>query len=275
MNGGGDTREIIQMKTAYSAQDIGIQDYIVIMVKGTLTKIALEGALPAVGENTCVCTFQNGFGNVETIAETIPKEKIFYGCLNMASLLKGPGEVYGNLFGDVNVHVGSVVREDMQAKAGELIAGLFTKGGAVSHYDGDAIDMYVWEKALINIAVNASLGLVRLRGFEATDVPAFQKLLLDTISEAVAVANAKGVTDLTVGGFLTETLPNAAKTAGDHYPSMAQDILMNKKRTEIEFLNGAVQRMGAELGIPTPVNETIANLVRTIEMKYDLQYYPK
>jgi 2-dehydropantoate 2-reductase len=265
-------REVVKLKTAYNASEIGIQDYVVIMVKGTLTEIALDGALPAIGDSTYVCTFQNGFGNVDTIAKKVPEDKILYGCLNMASLLKGPGEVYGNLFGDVHVHVGSIVREEAQVKAGELIAKTFTDGGAVSNYDGDDIDLHVWNKALINISVNASLGLVRLRGFEATDVPAFQKLLFDTVDEVVKISKVKGIVGLDTETFLTVTLPDAAKTAGDHYPSMAQDILMNKKRTEIEFLNGAVQRMGAEVGIPTPVNETIANLVRTIELKYDLQY---
>jgi ketopantoate reductase len=38
-------------------------------------------------------------------------------------------------------------------------------------------------------------------------------------------------------------------------------------------LNGAVERMGKELGIPTPVNTTVANFIRVIEENYDKQYY--
>jgi 2-dehydropantoate 2-reductase len=112
--------ENVKMKTAYDASGIGVQDYIVIMVKGTFTAVALEGALPAIGDDTIICTFQNGIGNVDTIAEKIPEDRILYGCLNMTSILNGPGDVYGNLFDEVNVHVGSVVREEKQQKAAPL-----------------------------------------------------------------------------------------------------------------------------------------------------------
>ena len=47
-------------------------------------------------------------------------------------------------------------------------------------------------------------------------------------------------------------------------PSMAQDILKGR-RTEIDAMNGAIARKGAELGIATPANAKIAELVRRIE----------
>ena len=50
---------------------------------------------------------------------------------------------------------------------------------------------------------------------------------------------------------------------------------MKKAKTEIEFLNGAIERLGKEVGVPTPVNTTVARLVRTIEANYDRQYFPK
>ena len=265
--------ETVKMSTAYDASAIGVQDYVVIMVKGTLTKVALEGAIPAIGDDTIVCTFQNGIGNVELISETIPAERILYGCLNMSSILKGPGEVYGNLFDEINVHVGSVVREAAQQKAGEEIAAIFTAGGANCRYDKDDIDTYVWSKAMVNIVANGTLGLVRLRGMEVGADRYYQQIVISLVQETLAVAEAKGIKGLGFDTFFTKVLPAARKDAGDHYPSMAQDIMMNKKKTEIEFLNGAVEKMGKALGIPTPVNATIANLIRVIEANYDKQYY--
>ncbi|MDR1271488.1 MAG: 2-dehydropantoate 2-reductase [Clostridiales Family XIII bacterium] len=265
--------EVVKLNTAYDASEIGVQDYVVIMVKGTLTALALEGALPAIGENTFVCTFQNGIGNVDIITEKIPKEKVLYGCLNMTSILKGPGEIYGNLFDEVNVHVGSVVREEAQQEAGEAIAAVFTAGGAPARYDKDDIDTYVWSKAMVNIVVNGTLGLVRLRGKDVATNRYFQQIVINLSQEALAVAEAKGVPGLDFNTFFTKVLPAARKDGGDHYPSMAQDIMIGKKKTEIEFLNGAVEKMGKELGIPTPVNATVANFIRVIEDNYDKQYY--
>lgn len=264
--------ENLKMKIAYDAEDIGIMDYVIMMVKGTITEIALEGAKNAIGGETFVCTFQNGIGNVETIEKNIHKENILYGCLNMASILKGPGEVYGNLFDEVNVHVGSVVKGEKQKKAGEELADILTRGGANSLYQ-DNIDYHVWSKAMVNIVVNPTCALVRLNGAQAGKNQYFQQVVIKLTQEALAVAEAKGIEGLDFVSFFTKVLPAARKSAGDHYPSMAQDIMITKSPTEIDFLNGAIVRMGKEVDIETPVNETITNLIKTIEQNYDEQYY--
>jgi 2-dehydropantoate 2-reductase len=46
--------------------------------------------------------------------------------------------------------------------------------------------------------------------------------------------------------------------------STAQDIGLGK-RTEIDALNGHVARRGAALGVPTPVNTTLWQLVKLLE----------
>jgi len=52
--------------------------------------------------------------------------------------------------------------------------------------------------------------------------------------------------------------------AGTHRPSMAQDIAKGR-RTEIEYLNGFVCRKGAELGLATPTNAAMVELVKRVE----------
>ena len=46
--------------------------------------------------------------------------------------------------------------------------------------------------------------------------------------------------------------------------SMLQDV-ENGRRTEIDAINGAVARLGAEVGVPTPINATVAGLIRALE----------
>jgi len=46
--------------------------------------------------------------------------------------------------------------------------------------------------------------------------------------------------------------------------STAQDIARGKP-TEIDSLNGFLLRKGAELGVPTPVNQTLYSLVKLLE----------
>mgnify|MGYP001573220299 CR=1 FL=1 len=49
---------------------------------------------------------------------------------------------------------------------------------------------------------------------------------------------------------------------------MLQDVL-SFKRTEIDYINGVIARQGKTLSIPTPVNEVLINLVKTIESSYE------
>jgi 2-dehydropantoate 2-reductase len=48
---------------------------------------------------------------------------------------------------------------------------------------------------------------------------------------------------------------------------MLQDIL-RKKRTEVDFINGVIVRLGQELGIDVPTNKFLLDLVKTIESSY-------
>ena len=51
---------------------------------------------------------------------------------------------------------------------------------------------------------------------------------------------------------------------------MLQDVL-KKRKTEIDYINGAIVREGEDLGISTPVNSVLTDLVKTIESSYDKQ----
>src|SRR5919206_394339 len=57
-----------------------------------------------------------------------------------------------------------------------------------------------------------------------------------------------------------EKIPNAR-------PSMLLDHMAGR-RSEIDVINGAVPRVGREVGIETPVNATVSNLVRARESAF-------
>jgi 2-dehydropantoate 2-reductase len=67
-----------------------------------------------------------------------------------------------------------------------------------------------------------------------------------------------------------QKVEGVAKATAGNISSMLQDVL-KKRRTEIDFINGAIVRQGKALNIPTPVNETLTNLVKVIELAYDKQ----
>jgi 2-dehydropantoate 2-reductase len=59
-------------------------------------------------------------------------------------------------------------------------------------------------------------------------------------------------------------LAEAAKGGGEHRPSMGQDMVKGR-RTEIQFLNGLVARKGDEIGIATPANRILTEIVTKVE----------
>ena len=263
----------ISMRAATDVSGLDTQDAVLFMVKGPDTKDALQGAMPVIGEQTKIITLQNGIGNTDILAETIPEGNIYYGCLNMSSIMEKPGVLSGALFGDVNVCLGSLVKGEEQKQFGEAFCELLKSGGIGAEYM-ENVDSEVWYKMLVNLTVNAPCGIVRLRGGEAGENKEFFNMGVDIIQEAMAVAAKLGV-PIDMNHLMGHVIPSAKKNSGLHYPSMAQDMMMKKARTEIDFLNGAIERLGKKTGVPTPVNTTIARLVRTIESNYDRQFFPK
>ena len=65
-------------------------------------------------------------------------------------------------------------------------------------------------------------------------------------------------------------MEGVAKATAGNISSMLQDVL-RQGRTEIDFINGAIVRQAKSVNIPTPVNETLTNLVKTIESSYNRQ----
>ena len=105
----GDTL-VTGFSAAPTADTIGTMDVVIILVKTTMTELAVKGALPTIGENTVVMSLQNGLGNVEKIAQFVPSERIMYGSGNIGTELPAPGECTAKTTAGVQLHFGAVKR---------------------------------------------------------------------------------------------------------------------------------------------------------------------
>src|SRR5262249_47456204 len=140
-------------------------------------------------------------------------------------------------------------------------AALFTRAGIPCRVS-ENIEADLWTKMIINCAYNAISALSRARYGRIVANPWTRDVMRQVIEEAAAVARAGGVRfpegDLVAVGI------RLAQSMGNATSSTAQDIARGK-RTEIDSLNGYVVRRGAELGIGTPVNQTLHALVKLLE----------
>ena len=120
-----------------------------------------------------------------------------------------------------------------------------------------------WRKVIFNAATNpvgALTGLTHGRVCERPDLRAIVSALVD---EGKAVAAAQGIV---LDADPEDLIDHAAKpdVAYGHKASMLQDVEARRK-TEVEFLNGGIGRFGRELGVPTPLNDAITQLIRALE----------
>ena len=120
----------------------------------------------------------------------------------------------------------------------------------------------MWGKLVVNAGINALTALLRVPNGALAASAEARALMASAIAEAAAVAQARG-TPLPYDNPLAHTLAIAQATSANH-SSMLQDVLRGSP-TEIDAINGAVEREGQRLGVPTPVNSMLAALVRALD----------
>ncbi|MDD2928020.1 MAG: 2-dehydropantoate 2-reductase [Candidatus Omnitrophica bacterium] len=247
-------------KATAEVKDIGIADLVVICVKSYNTKEAITRAKALVGENTAVLTLQNGLGNVEIIAEAVGPDKVIGGVTNLGATLldvararhAGKGET---VIGRIDAKTTSGMRS---------IREIFNRAGLDTRISRD-IKSLLWSKLIINIGINALTAITRLNNGKLTEFEGPRRIMREAVTEAIRIAKRKRI-KLIYDDPLAKVEAVCEATSGN-VSSMLQDIL-RKKRTEIDFINGVVVRLGQELSIPVPVNSILVDLVKTLETSY-------
>lgn len=249
-----------QVKASDNVNAVGAADMIIICVKSYDTKEAIKSCRSIITENSLVLTLQNGLGNIEIIAEMVNQDRIIGAVTNQGATYLGPGEirhagrgetVIGRIDGKIPVELRQV-RE------------IFNDAGIPTRISRD-IKSLLWSKLIINVGINALTAITRLKNGELINYEGTTQILREAVSEAVKVAKKKKI-KLIYDDPIAKVEAVCEATAAN-ISSMLQDIL-KKKKTEIDFINNVVVRQGQSLGIPTPVNACLVNLVRTIEQTY-------
>ena len=133
----------------------------------------------------------------------------------------------------------------------------------------DNIEGELWTKLVWNCALNAVSGLGRVTYGEIIASEDAKRVVEAVVYEVLAVAKKKGIHPpgledpqaAIAGAFLIGKQMSGTRS------STAQDMARSK-RTEIDSLNGYIARLGAELGVPVPVNHTLYTLVKLQEANF-------
>ncbi len=231
----------------------------VIATKALHTRSAMAAVAHAFGDGA-VCSVQNGVGNEELIAESV--DRVILGTTFPAGRILEPGLVSWDTAGETAI--GPFAQAPPPYAEVELLAETLSRSGMPTRALEDARGAQ-WTKVIFNAASNPLGAITGLTHGRLCDDPELRALVTKLVDEGKAVAGMLGVT---LDSDPDALIDHAQRVAYDHKASMLQDLEV-KRPTEIDFLNGGIAKFGAEEGIPTPFNETIAALIKGIEKSWD------
>ena len=259
-------------QTAASAAQLDVQDLVILMVKATQTEGLIPDLRHCVGPETVVVSLQNGLGNDELLSRYFPPENILYGFGTIGTELPEPGKCVSKPESGVIMRFGAVKDSPLSRRAGQWLEQCFNAGGCSTVFESD-IRPFVWKKAISNSGYNTLSALLRLKVGDYLALEAGEELLKSVWAEGCAVCRA--VTGVDLWPEMLEELPRLKQGFATYYPSMAQDVLIHQRQTEVQLLNGAIVRYGEACGIPTPINEALTRMITCIQASYEKQYQNK
>lgn len=250
------TERTIDVPASTDPSSIEAVDLVVVFVKGTQTKTAMADAAALWETDPDVLTLQNGLGNPEIIAESVPSANVLAGVTGQGATLLGPGHV--KHAGEWPTTIGAYF--DASDERVAAIADLLRAGGFETDVTDD-IHTDIWEKVCVNIGLTGPSALSRARVGTVAGTDPARRLVRAAVREVVDVAAAEGY-DLR--DDIVEYVIDVGEATAENKSSMLQDVEAGRE-TEIERLHGEVVRRGEVADVAVPVNRTIADLVRLAE----------
>ena len=248
----GDRTGTYSPATATAITEIPPNTLLMVCVKAYDLRESLEAIRSLIRKDTVVLLLQNGLG-IKEVAKTVINKtgKIRRGIVGFGAEIQNPGQVQVSW---------NITILDNDAISNQIAKTFESSELAVlvsEHFQTD-----IWRKVMINCITNPLSAILRVQTAELVS-PQLRPVLEAIVNECIEVAAAEGV-ELNSGilQMLENQLPRYANRT-----SMFQDILLGRK-TEIGFLNGKIAELGETHNIPTPVNASLAGLVRFMECRH-------
>jgi 2-dehydropantoate 2-reductase len=223
---------------------------------------------------TSLLCLSNGVDNEPTLANALGSERVIAGTVTTAIGRRAAGDIVVEKLRGTGVALGSPFSTRLAAAMND--AGLNTR------LYPRAADMK-WSKMLTNLLANATSAILNLTPAEIFADPRLCLLEMLQLREALAVMSKMGIGAvdlpktpvklLALGVRLPVMLarPFLAKAVGGgrgaKMPSFHIDLHAGRGQSEVEYLNGAVARYGEKVGVPTPVNRKLTEILLALTHK--------
>jgi 2-dehydropantoate 2-reductase len=251
----------ISTQIAWDPAEAGKVDLALVLVKSYDTQGTIPIIKQILSDDGLVLTLQNGIGNYEILEPAFPG-RVLLGTTTVGAMALGAEKFRHTGVGPT--HFGEPdgsIRERTLA-----IASVIERMNVGPVHAVDNAVGCVWSKLVINAAINGPATLLRLRNGDLPASQAGKDLIHAVVEECLTIVRAKGIQ--LIFDDPEERVIIVCEGTAANLNSMFQDIIAGR-RTEINFINGALAAEAERLGIPAPVNRTLALLIKGLEATAD------
>lgn len=228
---------------------IAVKSYSLAEIAPIARTLAEDGAM--------IVPLLNGVEAVDSLAQLgVPRSQILGGLTMVSAARREPGVI--DVAGwQSHITIGEL---DGSISARAQRAALALEGAGIDVTVSEHIDVALWRKFNMLCAMAAACGMARSDVHGIRDIPLGHRLIERAVSEIAAVGRAMGVA--IPAEQEAETMRRIDALPGTMKPSFLLDLERGGP-TELDVLSGAVARMGEATGVPTPIHDTAAAVLRT------------
>ena len=239
---------------------VGVVDAVLVCVKAWQVAEAALACRPLVGPETFVVPLQNGVEAPAQLAAVLGAEHVLGGLCRIVSFVVEPGHVR---HAGLEPYVACGELDNRPSERAERLREAFARAGVTAEVPPD-IQVALWQKFLFIASFSGVGAVTRAPAGVLRSLPETRQMLEQAMHEVLAVAQARGV------GLPEETIHQTMalidSLPADGTASMQRDI-MEGRPSELESQNGAVVRLGQEVGVPTPLNTFIYHSLLPLESR--------
>ena len=246
----------VRVPAATGPEGVAPVDLALVAVDANHTAEAARTAAAVLAPDGVALTVQNGIGNIEALVAALGSARVLGGSTMASFQGDGPGRV-------TQTHAAPTTIGELDRRTTprvERVRDALQAAGFETRIAPDIMAV-IWEKFLLNLAINPICAVTFLRLGELVRLDATDRFQDRIIDEACAVVRAKGLA-LDLDAIRTRIKRHCRSKYSK--PSMLQH-LERGVRTEIDALNGALVREAAALGLDVPFNEALTLLVKGAE----------
>lgn len=236
-------------------------DIIIFALKTYQLTSILQETVKLKTDKLCVVSAQNGLDAEQILASVFGESKTLRMVINFAGNLNAPNVVKVTFFNPPN-YIASM--DDSRMDEANYLSQKFNE----VNLDTKAIHSFeiikrIWEKNILNSALSPICAIGKLTIREAMQISDTVEIVEVLIQEGLEVAEAEKIK---FDDDFMRIAMRYLKKAGNHFPSLAVD-LMNNKETEIDYMNGKLVEYGRKHYIRTSLNLALTNMVKAITQK--------